>query len=107
MRSKETSRAGPRQEKSGNNKNGVRGGGEGLMLAKNKVLAGNSRKMRDSKDITMKSAADMAAIFGVRDDVYYPFAVVKPNSKPSTPFSGGVGRGSRERRKRNRDMKVE
>ena len=107
MRSKETYWAGSRQEKRDNNKNGAGGGGEGLMLAKNKVLAGNSRKRRDSKDITMKSDADMAAIFGVKAGVYSPFAVVNPNSKTSTPSNGGVGRGSRERRKRNRDKKVE
>ena len=76
-------------------------------MAKNKVLTGHSCNMRETKNLTKKSDADMAAIFGVRADVYYPFAVVKPNSKPSTPSSGGVGRGSRERRKRNRDKKVE
>eukprot|EP00545_Synedropsis_sp_CCMP1620_P005915 CAMPEP_0119003748 /NCGR_PEP_ID=MMETSP1176-20130426/744_1 /TAXON_ID=265551 /ORGANISM="Synedropsis recta cf, Strain CCMP1620" /LENGTH=241 /DNA_ID=CAMNT_0006955373 /DNA_START=23 /DNA_END=748 /DNA_ORIENTATION=+ len=35
-----------------------------LTLAKNKVLAGHARKMREAKDLTTKSSADMAAIFG-------------------------------------------
>jgi len=35
-----------------------------LVLAKNKVTAGHSRKMREAKDLTTKSESDMAAIFG-------------------------------------------
>merc|ERR1712226_198802 len=37
-----------------------------LVLAKNKVTAGHSRKMREAKDLTTKSESDMAAIFGVK-----------------------------------------
>ena len=51
-------------------------------MAKNKVSVGHSRKMRDTKYLTKKSAADMAAIFGVRADVYSLLAVVNPKSKP-------------------------
>ena len=83
------------EEKSDKRNNGFGGGGAGLTLAKNKVLAGHSHKIRDAKDLTTKSAADMAAIFGVRADVYSPSDVVDPNSKPSTPSGGGVGGGSR------------
>ena len=42
----------------------------GLRLAQNKVQAGHARKMREAKDIRNKSAADMAAIFGVKADFY-------------------------------------
>jgi Pin2-interacting protein X1 len=35
-----------------------------LVLARNKVTAGHSKKMRESKDLSTKSEADMAAIFG-------------------------------------------
>ena len=61
-----------REEKRGKINNGVRGSGTGLALAKNKVLAGHSRKMRDGKDLTNKSAADMVAIFGVNANIYSP-----------------------------------
>ena len=74
-------------------------------MAKNKVLAVHSRKMMDTKYLTKKSAADMAAIFGVRDDVYSLSAVVEPKSNPSTPSDGGVDGGARERKKRIRDKK--
>ena len=59
--------------------------------------------MRDAKDLTKKSAADMEAIFGVRADVYSLLAVVNPKSKPSTPSDGGVDGGAREWKKRSRD----
>lgn len=48
----------------------VGGGGSSLRLAQNKVQAGHARKMRDAKDIRNKSAADMAAVFGVKADFY-------------------------------------
>ena len=77
------------------------------MLAKNNILAGHSRKMRDAKDLTKKSAADMAAIFGVRSDVYSLSAVVEPNSNPSTLSNGGVDGEARESKKRKIDKKVD
>ena len=52
--------------------NGVRAGGAGLTLAQNKVLAGHSRKIRDTKDLIKKSTADITAIFEVRAHVYFP-----------------------------------
>jgi Pin2-interacting protein X1 len=45
-------------------------GRSGIRLAQNKVQAGHARKMREAKDIKNKSAADMAAIFGVKADFY-------------------------------------
>ena len=47
---------------------GVRGSGSGMKLAQNKVLVGHSRKMRDAKNLTKNSNADIAAIFGMRVD---------------------------------------
>ena len=52
-------------------KNGESGSeGNSLRLAQNKVQAGHARKMRDAKDITNKSAEDMAAVFGFKTDFY-------------------------------------
>ena len=76
-------------------------------MAKNKVLTGHSCNMRETKNLTKKSDADMAAIFGVRADVYSLSAVVDPNSKPSTLSNRGVDRGARERKERSRDKKGE
>ena len=42
----------------------------GIRLAQNRVQVGHARKMREAKDIKNKSAADMAAIFGVKADFY-------------------------------------
>ena len=36
------------------------------------MAAGHSRKMRESKNLVSKSAADMAAIFGVKVEDYRP-----------------------------------
>ncbi|KAL3801030.1 hypothetical protein HJC23_002323 [Cyclotella cryptica] len=44
--------------------------GNTLRLAQNKVQAGHARKMREAKDIRNKSAEDMAAVFGVKADIY-------------------------------------
>ncbi|KAL7526303.1 hypothetical protein ACHAXR_004453 [Thalassiosira sp. AJA248-18] len=68
-RAKNTNNSGSSDSDSGNNNNnnnsrGVRG------LPQNKVQAGHARKMREAKDIRNKSAADMAAIFGVKADFY-------------------------------------
>jgi len=41
-----------------------------LTLARNRVVAGHSRKMRESKDLQRKSKEDMAAIFGVKVSEY-------------------------------------
>ena len=65
-------------------------------MAKYKVLAEHSINLRGPKDLTKKSAVDMAAIFGVKTDVYSPLAVVDPKSETSNPSNGGVGGGFRE-----------
>ena len=61
--------------------------------------------MRGAEDIPKKSATDMAAIFGVRDDVYSPLSVGDPKSNLSTSPDRGVDGGARERKKRSRDKK--
>ena len=104
-RKREERREKRREEKSGKINNGVGGSDEVLMLAKNKVSSGNYHKMRDAKDLTKKSAADMVAIFGVGADVYYPSDVVDPKSNPSTLLNGGLDGGPRDRDKRSRYMK--
>lgn len=47
-----------------------------ITLAQNRVAAGHSRKMRDAKDLSSKSDADMAAIFGVKVEHYRPPAAI-------------------------------
>ena len=90
---------------------GVRGGGLGLKLAQNKVSAGHSSKMRGAKDLTKNSAADMAAIFGVRVDAYslapipHPPSCVDPNSSTILPDVGYNGGAVAKRKKRRRDKK--
>lgn len=44
--------------------------GSGITLSSKRVTAGHARKMREAKDLTKKSAEDMAAIFGVRVEEY-------------------------------------
>ena len=79
----------------------------------NKVLAGHSRKMRDSKDLKKKLSADMAAIFGVGADTYSSasplpsLSRVKPKRR-TTPNNGGdyggaVAKRKKRRRNKNRD----
>ena len=46
-----------------------------ITLAQNRVAAGHARKMRDAKDLSSKSQADMAAIFGVKVEHYRPPAI--------------------------------
>ena len=46
-----------------------------ITLAQNRVAAGHARKMRDAKDLSSKSDADMAAIFGVKVEHYRPPAI--------------------------------
>ena len=41
-----------------------------MNLAQNKILAVQYRKMRDAKDLTRNSAADMADTFRVKVDAY-------------------------------------
>ena len=85
----------------------------GLKFPQKKVSAGHSKNMRYAKDPTKKSAADMAAIFGVRAYTY-------PSDPPPTPLSrvnpkrrttptgvgddgGTVSDQKRRRRDKNRD----
>ena len=44
--------------------------GGGITLSSKRVTAGHARKMREAKDLSKKSTADMAAIFGVRVEEY-------------------------------------
>eukprot|EP00986_Skeletonema_menzelii_P008345 scaffold3470_cov149-Skeletonema_menzelii.AAC.25 len=59
-----------RRAKAAANGSASNDGVSGVRLAQNKVQAGHARKMREAKDIKNKSAADMAAIFGVKADFY-------------------------------------
>uniref|UniRef100_A0A7S2WGB8 PinX1-related protein 1 n=1 Tax=Eucampia antarctica TaxID=49252 RepID=A0A7S2WGB8_9STRA len=56
----------------------------GVTLAQNRVSAGHSRKMRESKDLSKKSKEDMAAIFGVKVDAYTASSSVWGSLKQSS-----------------------
>ena len=67
--------------------------------------------MRDAEDLTKNSAADMAAIFGVRSDVYSldptPPPPLRVNPKMRTTLSGvgdsGVAFTKQKRRRRDKN----
>ena len=80
----------------------------GIRLAQNKVQAGHARKMRDAKDIKNKSAADMAAIFGVKADFYkQPKEWVTTTTTPAevTDSSTEVKEAEKERKKAKKSSK--
>eukprot|EP00985_Skeletonema_marinoi_P007098 scaffold3110_cov114-Skeletonema_marinoi.AAC.3 len=84
------------------------GGVSGIRLAQNKVQAGHARKMRDAKDIKNKSAADMAAIFGVKADFYkQPKEWVTTTTTPAevTDSSTEVKEAEKERKKAKKSSK--
>ena len=82
-----------------------------MELGHNKASAGNFRNMRDAKHLTKKSAADMAAIFGVRADDY-PSAPpplllshVDPKRRTTSTDGGDDGGNIANRKKSRRDTK--
>ena len=80
--------------------------GSGLTLAQNRVAAGHSRKMREAKDLNSKSAADMAAVFGVKVEHYKPVGVVIGNDcddGKSKEDRKKKRRGDNTKKKRRRD----
>ncbi len=86
-------------------------GVSGVRLAQNKVQAGHARKMREAKDIKNKSAADMAAIFGVKADFYkqpkewVASTTTTPSSAEVTDSSTEVKEAAKERKKSKKSSK--
>eukprot|EP00578_Thalassiosira_sp_NH16_P011091 CAMPEP_0181105772 /NCGR_PEP_ID=MMETSP1071-20121207/16169_1 /TAXON_ID=35127 /ORGANISM="Thalassiosira sp., Strain NH16" /LENGTH=262 /DNA_ID=CAMNT_0023189119 /DNA_START=61 /DNA_END=849 /DNA_ORIENTATION=- len=89
-------------------------GANGVRLPQNKVQAGHARKMREAKDIRNKSAADMAAIFGVKADFYkQPREWVEGASSKSagqrdsadSSLSGAVEKKKKKSKKKSRELK--
>ena len=82
-----------------------------LKLAQNKVLEGNSRKMRGAKNLIKNSNSDMAAIFGVSVNMYFLPLHIPPciDTKMRTNLSNGgdngdaVARWKKKRRDKKRD----
>ena len=101
-RKKEEKRAASRGESSNDSKS------NGIRLAQNKVQAGHARKMRDAKDIRSKSAADMAAVFGVKADFYKGLnATIANNVAESTKSEDAKEKKSSKKRKsRSKDEVV-
>jgi hypothetical protein len=65
-----------------------------LVLARNKVTAGHSQKMRESKCLKNKSEVDMAAIFGTK--------LPKRNNKEQDDNGVVVETSSRERKRQKK-----
>ena len=79
-------------------------GGSSLRLAQNKVQAGHARKMRDAKDIRNKSAADMAAVFGVKADFYKGLnASIKEDDVDSAECDNNIKEKKKSKKRKNRD----
>ena len=89
----------------GSEDNAGRGGGGGsLRLAQNKVQAGHARKMRDANDISNKSAADMAAVFGVKADFYKGLnASIKEDSIDCDVHGNDIKEKKKSKKRKNRD----
>ena len=92
--------------------------GSGIRLAQNKVQAGHARKMREAKDTRNKSAADMAAIFGVKADFYKqpkewvtatPAEVIDSSTevKPAEKERKKAKKSSKEKKKRKHSSEDE
>jgi len=72
-------------------------GSSGITLAQNRVAAGHARKMRDAKDLSSKSDADMAAIFGVKVEHYRPPAIAAIGA---TSSDGAASKKSKKKQKK-------
>ena len=70
-----------------------------LVLAKNLVTAGHSKKMRESKDLSTKSAQDMAAIFGGM-----PLPVLSTISVGGSSATSKKGKSEKKSKKRKRKV---
>jgi len=80
--------------------------GSGITLSTKLVTAGHARKMREAKDLTKKSAEDMAAIFGVRVEEYQNTSVW---GRLSSLSAGETSTDAQEEKKEEAltDMKLE
>ena len=77
---------------------------KGIRLPQNKVQAGHARKMREAKDISNKSSADMAAIFGVKADFYkQPKKWVEgDDDKDNTPSKDEISNEKKSKKSKSR-----
>ena len=76
--------------------------GSGLKFDQNKVSAGNSRKMKDVKDLTKNLVADMATNFGVKSDAYSSAPPCPPPSRVDPKRRTHPAHQRRRRRRRCR-----
>jgi Pin2-interacting protein X1 len=89
-----------KRDKDGKMSSDKRGSGGGITLAQNRVAAGHARKMRDAKDLSSKSDADMAAIFGVKVEHYRPPAIATIGAT-----SGGDAASKKSKKKQKKKLK--
>jgi len=75
-----------------------------ITLAQNRVAAGHARKMRDAKDLSSKSDADMAAIFGVKVEHYRPPAIAAIGA---TSNDGAASKKSKKKQKKKKSKSKE
>ncbi|KAL7468066.1 hypothetical protein ACHAXS_008290 [Conticribra weissflogii] len=80
------------------------GESRGVRLAQNKVQAGHARKWREAKDISNKSSADMAAIFGVKAD-FYKQPQLEAVGTVSDSSSGAETKDKKEKKKKEKRAK--
>jgi len=76
---------------------------EGIRLPQNKVQAGHARKMREAKDISNKSSADMAAIFGVKADFYkQPKNWIEGDDDKDTPSKDEISNDKKSKKSKSK-----
>ena len=86
---------------SGSNTNTNKNGS--IRLPQNKVQAGHARKMREAKDISNKSSADMAAIFGVKADFYkQPKNWVEGDDDKDTPSKDEISNEKKSKKSKSK-----
>ncbi len=76
-----------------------------ITLAQNRVAAGHARKMRDAKDLSSKSAADMAAIFGVKVEHYRPPAAIAAVGGTSSSSDDAASKKNKKKQKKKAKSK--
>ncbi|KAL7554684.1 hypothetical protein ACHAWF_018200 [Thalassiosira exigua] len=79
--------------------------GGGVRLPQNKVQAGHARKMREAKDLRSKSAADMAAIFGVKADVYSQLQAERVGSRENNRSDVAGDKKKKKSKKKSKEEK--
>lgn len=76
-----------------------------ITLAQNRVAAGHARKMRDAKDLSSKSDADMAAIFGVKVEHYRPPAIAAIGATSNDDAASKKSKKKQKKKSKSKEKK--